>query len=253
MHVPAFGFPYFWYRLVPAGNVQSHGMLADIIDKLSHKGGWQYLKQLFVYPLQTVEQFLPVAGVLMYAYWQRRDIGKWRERPDIITAILILLVNYLPYWLAPQSGIRYLTPLFPFAALVLAYPAFYGSPHVTGWTVKWIAAAIAIKIVLGLWGFPFFDKRFRGSFEAAQDIVRIAGQYPLYTTDVTASGLTTVASIDGLIYPKAPLIAPPASFEDGFVIAYTPDQNMGMAYKKYRIGGKDDLYLLCRGKACSGH
>lgn len=248
-HGLAFGLPYVWYHLVPAGKYQSHSMVADISDKLLHKGGWEYLKQVVVYPLQTIEQFLPVAGLLIYAYLRRWDLGKWRKSPEIVTMLLVTFVNYLPYWLSPQSGIRYLMPLFPFAGLMLAYLAFYGGPPAREWTLKLIIAAIALKFVLGFWGSPF-DKRFRGAMEGAQDIVRIADKHPLYVTDVAASGLTTVAYIDSLIMPRAPLVTPPASFEDGFVISLTPDQNMGMVYKKYRIGGKDDLYLLCRGSAC---
>jgi hypothetical protein len=250
LHGLALIFPRLWYRSVPAGDFQSEGMLIDITEKLAMKGGWHYLKQVLIFPLQTLEQLLPIAGVLIFAYYRRLDLGKWREQPDIVTAFIIALLNYLPYWLSPQSGIRYVLPLFPFAGLILAYLSFYGSPKVREWSVKWIIVAIVLKFVLGLWGFPFYHKRFRGSAEAAQDIVHITGGYPLYVTNNAASGITTVAHIDRLIYPKAPLVWPAAQFTDGFVISYTPDPDMGMLYKKYRIGG-DDLYLLCRGAACA--
>lgn len=249
LHGVALILPVLWFRSVPAGDIQSRGMLADITNRLIPQGGWNYLKQVLTFPLQTLEQLLPIAAVTIYAYFLRRDLGKWRKHPDIVTVILIALANYLPYWLSPQSGIRYLTPLFPFAGLILAYLAFYGAPMVREWSVKFITVAIALKFVLGLWGFPFYDKRFRGSFEAAKDIVCIVGQHHLYATNVAASGLTTVAQIDLLIRPAAPLAWPPAQFNDGFVISYTPDHNIGSLYKKYRIGG-NNLYLLCRGAAC---
>lgn len=250
LHASALIFPLLWFHSVPAGNFQSHGMLADITDKLIPRGGWDYLKQVLIFPLQTVEKLSPIALVLIYAYWRRRKLGKWREAPDIVTVGLIVLVNWLPYWLSPQSGGRYLIPLFPFASLFLAYLAFYGEPRVRESSIKWIAAAIVVKLALGLWGFPFFDKRFRGSYEAAQDIAHIAVRENVYATDVSASGITTVAQVDLLIYPKPPLLRPPVDFKEGFVISYTPDENIGAVYKKYRIGKNNDLYLLCRGAAC---
>lgn len=252
LHGLALGFPLLWYSVVPAGDFQSRAMLGDITLKLVPKSAWNYLGQVFTFPLQTLRQFLPAAGVLIYAYWRRRDLGRWRENPDIVTALLIALANYLPYWLSPQSGMRYLMPLYPFAGLGLAYVLFYGAPKVRQWSVKWIAVAIALKFVCGLWFFPYYYERRRGSFnEVARDIVQTVGRHPLYATDVTASGISTVAHIDRLIYPKAPVVWPPERFSSGFVISHEPDQTIGAPCKKYRAGGHT-VYLLCRGEACSG-
>ncbi len=251
LHGLALLFPVLWYTLAPAGHFQSHGMLADITYKFIWKGGLDYLKEVLIYPLRTVEQFLPIVGVLIFAFLRRQHFGKWRDHPDIVSILIVTLLNYLPYWLLPQSGISYLNPLYPFVGLILAYFVFYGTPQVLEWSMKWIIASIVLKFVCSLWLFPLYYERHKGSFEqAAQDIVRIAGPYDIYANNVAASGISTVANIDRLIYPKAPVVLPPAQFQDGFVISEREERNMGMLYKKYRAGGKD-VYLLCRGEACN--
>jgi len=253
LHGLAFLVPVFWYLSVPVGNSE-HSLLTDITNKLAAISWWHYFTQVFTYPLQTLVQLLPIAGVLIYAYWRRQPLGKWREQPDIVTSLLIVGVNYLPYWLSPQSGIRYLIPLFPFAGAILAYIAFYGTPQVRQWAVKWLIVAIMLKFILGLSLYPYLYNERKGSFEVvARDIVSITDKHNLYALNFAASGISTVAQIDLLIFPKAPLSSPPAQFSDGFVISHTLDQNIGLLYKKYRIAG-DNLYLLCRGPACiRGH
>jgi 4-amino-4-deoxy-L-arabinose transferase-like glycosyltransferase len=246
----ALTFPLFWYRIVPAGDYQSHTMLADITSKLIPVSGGKYIKHVLTYALETLLMLLPVAGVLLYAYMRRQDLGKWRADPNVATAMIIALVNYLPYCLSPQSDVRYAFPLLPFIGLTISFLIFYGAPRVQQWSVKWIIAAIVLKFALGSLGFPFFHQQSRASFEpVAKDILRSVGNHHLYATDMSGSALSIVSRVDRLIYPKAPLTWPPAQFNDGFVISYWRDQDMGIIVKKYAVG-QDEVYLRCKGTAC---
>jgi hypothetical protein len=47
-----------------------------------------------------------------------------------------------------------------------------------------------------------------------------------------------------------PLGFPPAEWQDGFALAYEPDEKIGRIAAQYRLGG-NELYLLCRGAACA--
>lgn len=249
LHGLALMIPALWYHSMPSTG-SSYNIFTDITSKLHPESWQQYFTQVFTFPLQTLEQLLPIAGMLLYAYWRKQALGKWREHPAMVTVLLIVSVNYLPYWLAPQSGIRYLMPLYPLAAVILGYMSFHGAPKVRGWAVNWLIAAIVLKFIFGFWVGPYLYNERKGSFETvARDIVSITGQHNLYALDSAASGISTVAYIDRMIFPKAPLISPPAQFDNGFVISYTLNQNLGMLYKKYYIAG-DDIYLLCRGTAC---
>ncbi|MGD0282364.1 MAG: dolichyl-phosphate-mannose--protein mannosyltransferase [Dissulfurispiraceae bacterium] len=249
----AVAFPLFWYRMVPAGHFQSHGMIADITSRLVPVSGGNYLKDVLAYAMQTLLLPLPVAGVLLYAYIRRQELGKWRAHPVVVTVMIIVLANYLPYLLSPQSDIRYVFPLLPFIGLTLAYLIFYGAPRVREWSLKCIIAAIVLKFAFGLLGFPFFHQQSRASFEpAAKDILRIVGNQHLYATNMSGSALSIVSHIDILIYPKAPLTWPPAQFNDGFVISCRSDENIGTIFRKYSVG-QDEVYLRCKGTACPPH
>ncbi len=249
----ALAFPLFWYRMVPGGAFQSHGMLVDITSKLVPMNGVKYLKHVLSYASQTLMMLLPAAGVLFYAYVRRQELGKWRAHPYVATVLIIVLTNYLPYWLSPVSDIRYVFPLLPFIGLTFACLIFYGAPRVREWSVKWIIVAIVLKFAFGLAGFPFFHQQSRAVFEpVAKDILRTVGDHHLYATDMSGSALSIVSHVDLLIYPKPPLTWPPAEFNDGFVISCPRDQNIGTLVKKYTVG-RDEIYLRCKGTACIRH
>ena len=99
--------------------------------------------------------------------------------------------------------------------------------------------------------FPYYQKTYRGeNFElAAKTILERARGHALYTTNVSASGLSVAANLDILRLPGPPIAWPPREWETGFVISYTPDPSLGRLVERYRLGGSN-LYLLCRGAAC---
>jgi hypothetical protein len=119
-------------------------------------------------------------------------------------------------------------------------------------TVRWFAALLAIKLALTLAIFPYYQKTYRGENYAlaAQAILERTRAHALYTTDVSASGLSVAANLDILRLPAPPVAWPPPEWDTGFVMSYTPDPGLGRLVEKYRLGG-DDLYLLCRGAACA--
>jgi hypothetical protein len=163
--------------------------------------------------------------------------------------LLVLLVNYLPYWFAPQSSIRYLLPLYPLAAIVIARWL---------WTLdgvaaarRWIIGLVAVKFVFVLAAFPYYQSHYRGAnYEAAaRDIARYTAGQPLYANNVSASGMSVTAYLDIQRLPAPPLTLTPERWDTGFVTAYSPDPALGGIARQYRLGG-DTLFLLCRGAAC---
>ena len=166
-------------------------------------------------------------------------------------ALWIALLGYLPYWLAPQSSIRYLMPLYPLAGFVIARILWGAGAPAVAVTRRWLVAAVALKLVFVLALFPYYQENYRGrNFEsAARDIQKRAAGQPLYTRNDAASGLSVTAHLDILRLPAPPLTVPPAQWESGFVLAYAPDAALGRVAAEYRLGG-NTLYLLCRGAAC---
>jgi hypothetical protein len=239
-----------WLSVVPANEGQGPRMLWEIVDKFGFTGVPDYLVKLVAYPLETALKAAPAALLALY-YARKRPWEGDPARPALITAAAITALNYLPYWLAPQSHSRYLVPLFPLAALVFARVIWSAGPGAQVVTVRWFAALLVIKLALTLAIFPYYQKTYRGeNFAlAAQAILEHTRGHALYTTDVSASGLSVAANLDILRLPAPPVAWPPREWDTGFVISYTPDPGLGRLVEKYRLGG-DDLYLLCRGAAC---
>ncbi|MGH8703683.1 MAG: hypothetical protein ACREVR_21225, partial [Burkholderiales bacterium] len=241
----------FWIGVLPANEGQGPRMFREIVDKLGFSGTLDYLVKLVAYPVETALKTAPAALLALY-YARKRPWAGDPERTALVTAAAIAALNYLPYWLAPQSHSRYLVPIFPLAALVFARVIWCAGAGAQRVTVRWFAALLAIKLALVLVLFPYYQRTYRGeNFAAvARDILERTRDYPLYTTNVTASGLSVAANLDILRLPAPPVAWPPPEWETGFVISHTPDPGMGKEFRKYRLGGKDH-YLLCRGSACN--
>jgi 4-amino-4-deoxy-L-arabinose transferase-like glycosyltransferase len=241
-----------WLALVPANTGQATRMLAEILAKLAPDSPGAYLVKLVTYPLETVALLVPALLVAGWHLWRSRRTFDPGGDPHLHRAAWICLLGYLPYWLAPQSGARYLLPLYPVAAFALARVLWLLGEVALRHLRWWVVGMIALKAVAVLFAFPYYQSRYRGENYAAtaREIHDRTGGHPLYTTNVSASGLSVVAHLDILRLPQPPLTFPPAQWETGFVIAYDLDPKLGEVSRRYRLGG-NDLYLLCRGEACA--
>jgi 4-amino-4-deoxy-L-arabinose transferase-like glycosyltransferase len=240
-----------WLGVIPANEGQGPRMFKEIVDKLGFTGVLDYLVKLVAYPLETALKAAP-AALLAFYYARKRPWEGDPGRPALITAAAITALNYLPYWLAPQSAIRYLVPLYPLAALVFARVIWSAGPAAQATTIRWFGVLLAIKLALVLAIFPYYQKTFRGenyALAAKSILDRIQG-HPLYTTNASASGLSVAANLDVMRLPAPPVAWPPPQWDTGFVISYTPDPGLGRLVERYRLAG-NDLYLLCRGTACA--
>jgi hypothetical protein len=167
------------------------------------------------------------------------------------TAIAIAALNFLPYWLAPQSSVRYLVPLLPLAALVLARVIWRAGEPGTRALLRWAAALIVIKLVYLLAAYPYYQATYRGAnyLEAAREVNALAGEFPVYADDWTASGLSVVTYLDILRLPRAPVIYPGQDWNDGFLLTEIDPAAKGRVVTSWKLGG-DELFLVCRGAAC---
>ncbi|MDD5301358.1 MAG: glycosyltransferase family 39 protein [Gallionella sp.] len=270
-HAAVLFAPLAWFALIPAGQGQSGRMFKEILSKLAPPDIAGYLAKLVLYPLDIWSGLLP-AGILAIYFALRGRIGESETQPEHFRdALLITALNFLPYWLAPQSGIRYLLPIYPLFALIAARLIWRaGSPAILT-TRRWLAATIALNFVLGLIVFPYYQHKYRGENYAlaAADIVSLTRGQPLYNIDTTTNGMNVTFYINQLRYPQHALQYPPQEFnpdfslgegralaraapsteQSGFIIAMPIDAKMGTLVKEYQLGG-DKLYLLCHGAAC---
>jgi 4-amino-4-deoxy-L-arabinose transferase-like glycosyltransferase len=251
LHAAAVALPLAWLYFVPGNVGQGGRMLGEVLAKLAPESVAEYAAKLVLYPLDAAARLAPALFVAAYYGWRRRARTPALSDVHARIALWIGLVNFAPYWLAPHSAIRYLMPLYPLAALVLARALWSAGPHAARVAQRWLVAALAVKLAVVLAVFPWYQKHYRGEnyAAAARQIAERTAGHPLYANNVSASGLSITAHLDVLRLPAAPLTFPPAQWDSGFVINYTPDPALGEVAERYRLGG-NDLYLLCRGAAC---
>jgi 4-amino-4-deoxy-L-arabinose transferase-like glycosyltransferase len=237
--------------------VLTHGLqnitAGVIAQKLMTVEIGDYLNQLWSFPLETVLRFMPASLVAIYFCWRQRTSpatdAAGAEFPWRVLLVMVI-VNYLPYWLGPKTHIRYIMPLYPLISLLLAAAIWRCGERPVAIAVRWLAVAVALRYVIGLWGFPWYQQNYRGDYAGtAAQITAATHGFPLYATDYSATGLSVTAHLDTMRYPEPYLRWPPTQWNSGFALSYTPDAALGQVKASYRLGG-NTLYLLCRGAAC---
>jgi 4-amino-4-deoxy-L-arabinose transferase-like glycosyltransferase len=241
-----------WLMIFASNRAQGSRMFSEILAKLAPENLGSYLGKLVAYPLETLLCLAPAGLIALWLVLRQRSTSPLVADTALKTAAWIALVNYLPYWLAPNSHVRYLLPLYPLAGLVIARLLWLGGPQLLRLTRRWLIGAIVLKLIVVTVVFPLYQARYRGAnyAETAQVILDRTRGHALYTSNVSASGLSVAAYMDVARLPQPPLTFPPAQWTDGFVMAYQPDPQLGQVAAQYRLGG-NELYLLCRGAACT--
>ncbi|MCB0568335.1 MAG: glycosyltransferase family 39 protein [Phaeodactylibacter sp.] len=105
-----------------------------------------FLKHLLTFPLETLKDLPPGLFLLVFALRP----GLWsllKRNPYLAFAGLILLVNYLPYWLSPGARQRYIYMLYPFIFLIGAY-AYQHRDDAPGWQPRTFRILSGVVIAL---------------------------------------------------------------------------------------------------------
>lgn len=251
-HAAALALPLGWFYLVPDAGGQGSRLLADVLVKLSPQGLADYLTKLVVYPAETALRLAPAPFIAAVYLWRRQGTPGGAGGREARTALWIAAANFLPYWVAPHSAIRYLMPLYPFVALAAAWVIWRAGEGAVKVTLRWLAAALALKLVVVLGVFPYYQSHYRGEnhWLAARDIQSRTAGHRLYTRDDSSTGLSVSAHLDVMRLPQAPLTFPPSGWDHAFLISPAPDPGQGSVVRHFRLG-RNDLVLLCRGVACA--
>lgn len=243
--------PFAWFMSIPQVAGHSSSMLNEIMQKLSAQNWLGYLGRLLIYPLETAIWLSPTTLLACYLLFRKR-VQQTEDSPvHFRTAASITALCILPYWLAPQGGIRYLLPIYPMVALVGARIIWRAGEQARTLALRWFSGIIAFKFLFALVLFPYYQNHFRGEnyVTAAHDIMKQTAGYPLYAYDPRSISENIVSEIDLRRLPSPPVQAPPTNWSNGFLLAMEPD-GASQVFNKIRVAN-DDLYLLCRGPACA--
>lgn len=251
-YTAAIAAPLAWLSLNnSAGLAGSEGgaMTADIINRMAPANAYALIRHAIAFPLETVLRFLPVSALAIYSLLRKRrahsDLRRWNT-----TIALIIFVNFLPYWLAPQGSIRYIQPLYPLIAWLLASRLAGDSDRLTRLAVYCIVAVVSLKFI-AIAIFPSIQTRQKGdAIAVARDIVAITGRNdPIYTDDPSSAGLSVAGNIDSYRWPARPLTWIPNGIPDGWILSRITDRSGAEVVRTVSLG-KEKMFLLCSGKTC---
>ena len=245
--------PVVWFASIPqVGGGHSATMFDEIVRKLSI-GDWVgYVGRLLTYPIETAIRLSPAVMLACYLLLRKRVLKPELAPDHFQTAFFIAALCVMPYWFAPQGGIRYILPIYPFVALVSARIIWRAGEAAQTIALRWFAAIIVFKLIFALILFPYYQTHYRGEnyTKAGRDIMELTGGHPLYVTDVSSSGLCVTGFIDIQRFPLPPIVYPPPQWKTGFLISRINDPSIGKLVRHYKLAA-DDLFLLCRGEACA--
>ena len=244
-----FLFPIIWYLKVSQG---AHGsvMLSDITTRFQLGNVFSYGLKVAFFPLDIFLRWLPVTALLLYFCWEKINLNTFKiiHNEKIRILLSILLLNLLPYWVAPEMHARYLLPLYPFIAISLAYGMLSSLEEKKIKVIFWILAGmVVIRFALGLWGFPYYERHYRGDYEAvAEDVLSIVKDAPLYADDGNFPAINITAMIDAKLLPKAILVRPAFGKRPGGYFLTKTNEIKNTTVKKVYYLGRHPLYLLER-------
>ena len=243
--------PYVWFSNMPQTSGQGSSMLHEIALKLSTQDGLEYLLRLVTYPLETALWLSPVVLLAAYLLMRKRVTQTETEANTFRAALFITGLSILPYWLAPQGGIRYLLPVYPLIALISARYIWRAGESAQKLALRWFTGLIAFKFVFAVLLFPYYQSTYRGEnyVATAHIIAEQTAGFPLYGKDMRSIGENIIGQIDLDRLPLQPVQQPPENWKNGFWIGHSDDKPDGKLIKKF-IVAKDEIYLYCRGVAC---
>lgn len=247
--ITVFVLPFIWYALLPHGTSQGGRMAGEILQKLSGNGLLNYLRKLTFYPLEVLLGLFPTAWLAIWLVVRQRARAFSAMPEWVRTGGWMVLLMSLPYWIAPQGGVRYLIPVYPLFALFCAGILWQAGEMWLQRTRRGIYLALALQALIFIVLFPYYQSHYRGEnyLLTAQDVQKIAHAQAIYSDDTTATGLNIVMYLDVLRYPKTAVQYPPKQWENGLILSRST--TLGRSVKTYQLGG-DQVFLLCRGTGC---
>lgn len=206
-------------------------------------------KNFIIFPMQTWIALLP--GSLAAIFGIKKLLKPNWHLPEIIKILLwIVLLNFAPYWITSQTHIRYLLPIYPWFAIIIAYVVFQS--ELIKHTIILLFAGVIIKYFVAIYWFPYqYINKYGNAKLIANNVLLHTKHYPLYINSFSAAGLRIAGEINKINWPKQPLQEHPKDRGGYFMLQENPTSDsiiqQAQLVDSYRLN-KDRIYLYLYGE-----
>lgn len=96
----------------------------QIVQRSVSKHAFSFLEHFVLYPLRIIPQFMPwvlFAAPLFFLKDLRKKMSEYLNNELFVFSLVMLAANIPLYWLLPNTRVRYVLPVGPFIAIVMAF------------------------------------------------------------------------------------------------------------------------------------
>jgi len=194
---------------------------------------------IITFPLQTWLALLPGSFLTLFAI---KKLFKHDFHLIIKILLWITILNFSPYWITSQTNIRYLLPIYPLFAIIIAYMIWQS--NLIKQAIILLFIGIVIKYFVAIFWFPYqYNVKYGNAEHVAQDILLHTNNHALYINSFSATGLRIAGAINKINWPKEPLQEHPLENNSYFIIQENKDSDTNMQLIKIYKLNKDQIFL----------
>jgi len=226
--------PWLWGYVSGGAAAHTSGLVHDISQKFMHFDILAYVRHVIVFPLQNATRVMPIGLLIAWIAFRR---GLPARKPPIRTILLIIGVNYLPYWLAPESSMRYVVIFYGWVALAFTCWLLTAERQYQRAAMAIMLGAMVMKLPYSLWLLPHFKQEgpHRDQRAVAAEILELAGSHPIRTLNHAAEGIGVAAYIDMANAGRRFVLSPRPGDTDVYLITYGPHPGHGTPLRTYKL------------------
>jgi hypothetical protein len=248
LHMLPIGLYLLWNQLHTAGSCSA--TYENITSLLLHHITWRTCIAWLSFLPKLLMLWLPCSALVLYYILRWPDcrhklLVACKKQPWIRVLLWILILNLIPYWLASRWQARYLLPLYPCCAILLAATINKLPAVAQRYSYVLLCVCLAVKFILaGCW-YPYETTAMRGNARLiAKEILQLtASGQALYITDSNAGGLRVAAEINSMLPAGQLLQLPPSKHAMPIFLLVEALHANQQLIKTFKLGG-EAVYLV---------
>jgi 4-amino-4-deoxy-L-arabinose transferase-like glycosyltransferase len=229
--------PLLWLYGTEYPEMYVERLLVESLTRVeSSENPQRLLLHLITYPLLNLKQTLPGSLIAILLLLKLKTLPKIRE--DVKPIILMLLINYLPYLFSAGSRGRYILPLLPMFAILIAH-ILPTEGRLYRMFVALTGILIVVRVAYGL-SLGYIQEQRGSAKEIAADILSSAGDRKLACDCTEVKSVCLYINLLGDLYLKRSRLTP----DWEALVECSEDRRGREAYRSYHLSGREVRLIL---------